>query len=116
MLLVSCVQQTPQTTVSAGFNPVPPRQEENTTPPLNALQKQALGKMQQALYDDAIRLLQRALNVEPRNPLNWHLLARNYQAKGDLERCRDMAQRAHIYTRGDYELERKNIELLGQCR
>jgi predicted Zn-dependent protease len=66
-------------------------------------------------HDQAIQYLQRAINVEPRNPLNWHYLAQNYWSRGDFEQCREMVNRSRAYSRLDPDLERANRALAMQC-
>ncbi len=89
--------------------------EQKTAPALNALQLKALQLMNQQQYDNAIQYLQRAIKVEPRNPLNWHYLAQNYWHKKDFSNCRAMIKRAISYSQFDEDLMRANQTLLQQC-
>lgn len=71
--------------------------------------------MNQQQFDQAIQFLQRAIKVEPRNPLNWHYLAQNYWHLNDFNNCRAMIQRAMSYSQFDPDLSRANEALLIQC-
>lgn len=82
---------------------------------LNALQLKAIQLMNQNKFEDAIQYLQRAVKVEPRNPLNWHYLAQNYWHLNDFDRCQSMIRRAISYSQFDEDLSRANEALLNQC-
>ncbi len=82
---------------------------------LNGLQSKALQLMEQQDYENSILYFQRAIKVEPRNPLNWHYLAQNYLFLQNFEYCRSMAQRAISYSQFDSQLSKANEVLLQQC-
>ncbi len=82
---------------------------------LNGLQLKALQLMNQLKFQQAILFLQRAIKVEPRNPLNWHYLAQNYWHLNEFGQCRSMVQRAISYSQFDLDLNRANRILLKQC-
>ncbi len=88
---------------------------EKTEKTLNGLQLKALQLMNQQEFEQAILYLQRAIKVEPRNPLNWHYLAQNYWHLEDFVNCRAMIQRAVSYSQFDADLMRANEALLKQC-
>lgn len=88
---------------------------EKTPKALNGLQLQALKLMNQQQYEQAILYLQRAVNIEPRNPLNWHYLGQNYWHLKDFENCRSMVQRAISYSQFNIDLSAANKALLKQC-
>jgi len=92
-----------------------PEKPDKTAKALNALQLKALQLMNQQQFDQAIQYLQRAIKVEPRNPLNWHYLAQNYWHKNDFSNCRAMINRAMSYSQFDADLMRANQTLLQQC-
>ena len=82
---------------------------------LNGYQKQAIKLMNQQQYNDSISFLQRAIKVEPRNPLNWHYLAQNYWHLKDFSNCRAMVQRAQSYIQYQPDLGTANQTLMQQC-
>ena len=71
--------------------------------------------MNQKNYSAAIHYLQRAIKVEPRNPLNWHYLAQNYWHLQDYANCRAMIKRAMSYSQFDEDIQKSNRILLEQC-
>ncbi len=71
--------------------------------------------MNQQQFEQAILYLQRAVKVEPRNPLNWHYLAQNYWHLKDFPSCRSMVQRAISYSQFNPDLTVANETLLKQC-
>ena len=80
------------------------------------LQREAVAAFNRGAYQQAVERLQRAIRIEPRNPLSWHYLAQTYWRSGDLERCVAMAQRSQSYGAGDARLESINARLLAHCR
>jgi len=82
---------------------------------LNGLQIKAIQLMNQLQFSSSIQYLQRAINVEPRDPLNWHYLAQNYWHLKDFEQCRSMVKRSVSYSQFNPDLSRANKALLKQC-
>ena len=80
------------------------------------LQREAVAAFDRGAYQQAVERLQRAIRIEPRNPLSWHYLAQTYWRSGDFARCIDMAQRSQSYGAGDERLESINARLLEHCR
>ncbi len=89
--------------------------QTETPKPLNGLQRKALQLMNQQQFEQSILYLQRAIKVEPRNPLNWHYLAQNYWHLKDFPSCRSMVQRAISYSQFNPDLNTANNILLKQC-
>jgi Tfp pilus assembly protein PilF len=112
LILVACGTPEPVLRTDQYHKPEPPA---STVKPLNGLQLKALQLMNQQQYEEAISYLQRAIKVEPRNPLNWHYLAQNYWHLHDFANCRAMIQRAIAYSQLDEDLMRANQKLLQQC-
>lgn len=90
-------------------------EKKETTQALNGLQLKALQLMNQQNFEQAILYLQRAIKVDPRNPLNWHYLAQNYWHLKDFSSCRSMVQRAISYSQFNEDLNKANETLLKQC-
>jgi cytochrome c-type biogenesis protein CcmH/NrfG len=88
---------------------------QNASKALNGLQLKALQLMSQSEFEQSINYLQRAIKVEPRDPLNWHYLAQNYWQLKDYPNCRAMIQRSKSYSQLDPDLNRANHALLKQC-
>ncbi len=83
---------------------------------LNGLQLKALQLMNQQNFEQAIQYLQRAIKIEPRDPLNWHYIAQNYWHLKDFPSCRSMVQRAISYSQFKPDLNKANETLLKQCK
>jgi len=88
---------------------------KSTSSALNGLQLKAIQLMNQLKFEESILYLQRAIKVEPRNPLNWHYLAQNYWHLKDFYNCRSMIQRAISYSQFNEDLQKANNILLKQC-
>jgi cytochrome c-type biogenesis protein CcmH/NrfG len=93
----------------------PQSKPDTAKKPLNGLQIKALQLMSQSEFEQSILYLQRAIKVEPRDPVNWHYLAQNYWQLKDFSSCRSMIQRARSYSLFDDDLNRANDALLKQC-
>ncbi len=115
---------TPLLAALAACSPEPrvnPYQAPASTSPrvdsaVQQLQREAVAAFDRGAYQQAIERLQRAIRIEPRNPLSWHYLAQAYWRSGDYPRCVDMAQRSRGYGSGDARLESINSRLLERCR
>ena len=110
--LVACI--TPESIVTTDQYHKKSEPKE-TAKALNGLQLKALQLMNQLKFEQSIQYLQRAIKVEPRNPLNWHYLAQNYWHLKDFEQCRSMVNRAISYSQFNKDLEKANHTLLKQC-
>ena len=91
-------------------------EKKDTSQALNGLQLKALQLMNQQNFQQAILYLQRAIKIEPRNPLNWHYIAQNYWHLKDFPNCRAMVHRAISYSQFNDDLNRSNETLLKQCK
>ncbi len=80
------------------------------------LQREAVAAFNRGAFQQAVDRLQRAIRIEPRNPLSWHYLAQTYWRSGDFARCVDMAQRSQSYAADDARLDSINARLLERCR
>ena len=89
--------------------------KKSTSSVLNGLQLKAIQLMNQLKFEESILYLQRAIRVEPRNPLNWHYLAQNYWHLKDFANCRSMVNRAISYSQFNDDLKKANETLLKQC-
>ncbi len=112
VILSACT--TPRSVVRTDRYHEPEKSEDYSTT-LNGLQNKALQLMDQHDYENSILYLQRAIKVEPRNPLNWHYLAQNYLYLRNYEYCLSMTQRAMSYSQFDSQLSKANEILLQQC-
>lgn len=112
LFLVACVTPEPVVRTDQYHKDAAPEQKPKA---LNGLQLKALQLMNQMKFEQAILYLQRAIKVEPRDPLNWHYLAQNYWHLKDFKSCRSMVNRAISYSQFNEALNKSNLTLLKQC-
>ena len=95
--------------------PPPPTQPSENTAVIALLNKagnqSAAGQM-----DKASENLERALRIEPRNPLLWHELARIRLEQGQYRQAENMAAKSNILTGTDRILKTKNWRIIGEAR
>lgn len=94
----------------------PPSEQSLSVWQPNALQQAGLQQLQSGQYAASVSFFQRALRSQPRDAYNWYYLALNYQHQSELERCRQMLQRARAYTHHLSELSRELDLLSRQCQ
>ena len=113
ILLAACMPPQPVLTTEQYHQPESAQQEPRK--PLNGLQLEAFRLMNQQQFEQAIDYFQRAIRIEPRDPLNWFYLAQNYWHLQDYAQCRAMLQRSMSYNQFDQDLKRNSMILLQQC-
>ena len=93
----------------------PPIQPSKNTAVIALLSKagdqSAAGQM-----DEASENLERALRIEPRNPLLWHELARIRLAQGQYKQAENMAAKSNMMTGANQDLKAKNWRIIGDAR
>jgi predicted negative regulator of RcsB-dependent stress response len=79
---------------------------------LNKAQSQAAaGRM-----DEARANLERALRIEPRNPLLWQALAQIQLAQGQYRQAENLAAKSNVLAGADRYLRAKNWRIIGEAR
>ncbi len=66
--------------------------------------------------DGAAEALERALRIEPRNPVLWHNLAVVRMRQKRWSQAENLARRSLSYAAGDRRLQRRNWELVAAAR
>lgn len=66
--------------------------------------------------DEAAANLERALRIEPRNPLLWHELARVRLAQGQYRQAENMAAKSNVLVGTDRDLKARNWRIIGEAR
>ncbi|WP_419662854.1 hypothetical protein Dvar_33320 [Desulfosarcina variabilis str. Montpellier] len=66
--------------------------------------------------DEAGANLERALRIEPRNPVLWHELARVRLAQGRYRQAENMAAKSNVLAGTDSDLKAKNWRIIGEAR
>jgi len=73
------------------------------------------GSLNKENYADATSLLERALRIDPKNPLLWHKLARVKLTEGNYAQAKQMATRSNQYVQSDTQLREKNQRIIDQA-
>lgn len=101
----------------AGFLPTAPEAQpvsDNTA--VVALMDTARADIANGKLDAAVAPLERALRIEPRNPLLWQELARLRLQQGQYQQAEGMATRSNSWA-GDYKTVRaENWRIIGEAR
>ena len=91
--------------------PVPPR-ENRLSPASQSLVTQARSLTSRGDLDGASATLDRALRIEPNNPLVWIELGRLRLAEGDAHQAEGCARKALVLAGGDHSAQRLAGRLL----
>lgn len=92
--------------------PVQPPENTAVIALLNKAKKQsAAGRMEEASAN-----LERALRIEPRNPLLWHELARVRLEQGQYRQAENMAAKSNMLVGTNRDQRAKNWRIIGEAR
>ena len=94
---------------------LPPPPASNNTAVLALLDK-AQTQSVSGQWDQAGANLERALRIEPRNPLLWHELASVRFSQGQYQQAENLATKSNSLAAGDGRLQTENWRLIGQAR
>ena len=86
----------------------------STKPAVVALVEDAHASSDQQRHDRAAAQLERALRIEPTNPVLWHELAQVYLDQGGLDEAIQFATKSNTLTE-DAGMESANWELIAQA-
>jgi predicted negative regulator of RcsB-dependent stress response len=93
----------------------PPTQPSDNTAVMallnNAKNQSAVGRM-----DEASANLERALRIEPRNPVLWHELARIRLEQGQYRQAENMAAKSNMLAGTNRYQRAKNWRIIGEAR
>ncbi len=81
-----------------------------------ALLDQAQGEHRRGDTARAAASLERALRIEPRNPVIWHRLARLRMEQGDYAQAQSLAAKSNALAPTDAQLRSQNWQLIGEAR
>ncbi|MDX8400240.1 MAG: tetratricopeptide repeat protein [Gallionellaceae bacterium] len=110
-LLASCMVPTEQ----GNRFQVSTAKTSSTTGPVAELHRNAIAALDSENSKQAIEYLQRAIKIEPRNPLSWHYLAQSYWQRGNFTKCLAMIERSYSYSRPVDDLDDGNEALKQKC-
>ncbi|MGI8739682.1 MAG: tetratricopeptide repeat protein [Gammaproteobacteria bacterium] len=101
--------------------PPPPAQDisrevEPSASPVVALMEKAQIAKQAGRFEDAAATLERALRIDPYDPLAWQMLARVRLAQGHGSQAEAMAARSNSLMYDDEALQRENWRIIAQAR
>lgn len=95
---------------------MPPRATAPQPPAVIALLDNAGRQEKSGKLESAAAILERAVRVDPRNPLVWHRLARVRLAQGQWQAAANMAARSNSLAAGDTDLQRRNAAIIAEAR
>ncbi|MFO1435970.1 MAG: tetratricopeptide repeat protein [Gammaproteobacteria bacterium] len=98
--------------------PMPASPPVNTpsNPAVVALLDTAAAQANSGDADQAAATLERALRIEPKNPLLWHRLAVLRMQQGRYDQALELATRSNALANGDARLLQGNQQVIDQCR
>ena len=101
----------------AGFPPTTPEAQpvsDNTA--VLALMDTARTDIANGKLDAAVAPLERALRIEPRNPLLWQELARLRLQQGQYQQAEGMATRSNSWAGDNKTVRAENWRIIGEAR
>jgi len=81
-----------------------------------ALVKSARADTRDGRMDSAVATLERALRIEPHNPVLWQELARLRLQQGQYQESEGLAARSNGWSGNDPQLRAENWRIIGQSR
>jgi predicted negative regulator of RcsB-dependent stress response len=94
---------------------VPPTQPSGNTAVIALLNK-AQNQSDEGRMDEASANLERALRIEPRNPVLWHELARMRLEQGQYRQAENMAAKSNLLAGTNRYLKAENWHIIGEAR
>jgi tetratricopeptide (TPR) repeat protein len=101
-------------TACAALSPAPTPVSDNAA--VLALVDQARAEAADHRLQSAIGTLERALRIEPRNPVLWQELARQHLAQGDYDQAESLAARSNSWAGSNRPLRAANWHLIRDAR
>lgn len=87
-----------------------------THPAALALLNEAMRQEKSGELEIAAAKLERALRIEPRNPLLWHQLAALRLRQGQIQLAANLAQKSNTYVAQNTELAARNQRIIDRAR
>lgn len=96
----------------------PPKKSEPrpSSPAVAALTEEAEAAGKAGEWDLAAATLERAIRIQPRDPMLWHRLAEARLQQGQFQVAEDLAKKSNVFAGGDPEMARRNWRLIAQAR
>ena len=86
-----------------------------STPAVLALLKESRAQLRADNSTDAVRAVERALRLEPKNPRLWHQLAIIRYREKNWQQAIAMAQKSNTLSGGNKKLQQANANLIKQA-
>lgn len=113
-------EQPPAASVDVPITLAPPTPRTNapiaTHPAALALLNEAMRQEKSGELEVAAAKLERALRIEPRNPLLWHQLASIRLRQGQTQLAVNLAQKSNSYTAQNSELAVRNQRIIDRAQ
>lgn len=111
-------QSEPAPTREAPTREAPTQDDAGTlnSPAVVELTRNAAEALDEQRLDQAARLLERAIGIEPRNPALWHHLARVRYEQGNLAQAGQLAARSNSLLNAGAALKAGNDRLIEAAR
>lgn len=94
--------------------PEPPTSSHNTA--VQALLDTAHAALEDGRFASATAALERALRIEPRNPVLWQELAQAHLRAGNHAQAENFAARSNTWAGGNRALLASNWQIIGEAR
>ncbi len=100
----------------AVLQPVAPPAQPSDNAAVLALMNKAQSQVAAGQMDEAEANLERALRIEPRNPVLWHELARIRLKQGQYRQAENLAAKSNVLAGANGHLRAKNWRIIGEAR
>jgi len=96
-------------------NVLKPTARQQISPVIQKMLARINGLLDKDNYSNATSLLERALRIDPKNPLLWHKLASVKLTEGNYAQAKQMATRSNQYVQKNAQLREKNQRIIDQA-
>jgi predicted Zn-dependent protease len=93
-----------------------PREASPSASPVVALIDKAQTAQRAGHFEDAAASLERAVRIDPYDPMAWQMLAKVRLAQGDSMQAEAMAAKSNSLAYGNEALQRENWRIIAQAR
>lgn len=104
--------EAPEPGVVPAKKPAPPP----SPPAVLALIDEADAAGNAGQWDSSAATLERAIRIQPRNPVLWHRLAKARLQQGQFQSAEDLAKKSNVFAGSDKSLVKENWVLIAEAR
>lgn len=105
-----------ESSVSRDSSSVPAKAQEQTPKPVASLLAKAESEKRAGRLDRSAASLERAIRIDPRNPIPWHKLARIRLKQGHPKQAESMATKSNSLVSPDTQLASENWKIIAEAR